>query len=301
MFNFIKKYLLNLLLIVSLFFLINYFVKINILEKIKSLDISDSKYFCFSIILILISRLLEYFAWFRITQGQNINFNKRKTFSIWSMSEVIKYIPGKVFFLYSKFSLYSNFESKKIIYCLYSEFFLSLISLFFLIIIFFPLSNYFIEINILIYLIISLIFIICSVAFYFVLVNKIQIFFKLNLEIKLKKIIDVIIIYLFSIIIYAFSLVSLFFSINNNLDIHMTGLVIFNFFVSNLASIVIFFIPAGIGVRELFFIEFTSTLILSDLVYCIVILRFLTIIVELLMYLTNLFANRFTQNIYNKL
>tara|TARA_X000000950_G_scaffold287495_1_gene400008 strand:- start:22408 stop:23310 length:903 start_codon:yes stop_codon:yes gene_type:complete len=300
MFNFIKKYLINLLLLLSIFFLVRYFYNINILEQMKRFIIYDYSLFFYSLIFIFFSRILEYFAWYKITKDQNINFNLINTYLIWTKSEIIKYIPGKIFFLYSKFSLYKKFDNKKVYFSLFAEFTISLISLIILILFLFKFTIFNDHFNSNIYYFLLFFIILLGHFICNFLLKKFDRKFNFDLNLSMINFYKIAIAYLFSIFFYAVSLVFLFLSINANYGFDSIINVIFVFLLSNFISILVFFLPAGLGAREYFFIEISAYVLLGEFSYCIVMLRVITIFLELMMFLSSYFLKLFNQNTYSK-
>lgn len=267
-----KKYLKNVAYILSLFFLIKVISEIKIETFQELLNLNKFNIF-FSIVLLTLSQLLIGLSWSNFL-NKNYNVKKKISFDLWLNSISAKYLPGKIaspilriednIFKGYKFELYNHMLTETII----------------LILINIVIGSYIFYKNIFNYL---TFFLIVNIFFSILFrLNKIE-FKKFKLSylknifyLELSSILSFLGIYFF---IKAFNL-------PNDFDLSLIYI-----FVSGL-SMLVFIVPAGIGIRESLFIEIgNSNSINTSLLASIgILLRVLNILVDLIFVIISLRA-----------
>ena len=253
----------------------------------------------FSYLLLILGLTLNFFTWQYITKKNEIFIKHKSAFKIFCTSELAKYIPGKIFSLVSKAWLYKekNFSLSKISQSIIEEHASSSYSNLFYIIIYFiffniVFKNFFLSICI---FLIYIIFPYLCINYF----NKFRIFFSKFFSIlknifsfKFSTIYTAVTFYILINLVFGFSFCV--FLIGSNLDtLSFINIVkiICSQSLGNLASVVLFFFPGGIGVKEV-----SSVLILKDsgfenLISLLIIYRILFIFAEISVWIFSVLLN----------
>lgn len=300
---------------ISSFFFIFFFLKKSFNENnIDIIDVYDlfiENYFSFiiSLLFLNIGIFLNFFIWQEITKKNNCDLNLSSSFYGFFLSELTKYIPGKVLTLATK-GFYYKMNKKNLLNISKSiliEQIASFKSLGFAIliylIIFHDLFYQYLGLNYFFIIIISL-----GVLFSIFFVNVIKFFLEkvrfLSNHVKILFNLEIIqtfkfcFLYLIANFFFSLSLLFIFIAFFYiNLDYFEIVKILSSLNIGNFLSMIIFFMPAGIGIKEIGTFYFVKDIgSLERILLILLIFRIFNILSEVILFLFSYLVKKIVKN-----
>ena len=262
-------------------------------------------YILLSFALLFLHYLFKYYNWYLITKFNNCNLNLKETIFTKSISEVGKYIPGKIWIYLYLLKVYrsNNISNGQVVICAYYEFIISIFSIIFYILYCLLWNPSFLDINMFLDdQLIILIFVIMLIIVQPKILNSIlRIRFirrrvSLIVDLSFSHIIFLIHLYVINIFIFSLSVYSLTYSLYPDINTFLIFYLGFAYYLASLIGFISIFSPAGLGVREASFIYFLFNLLPQSIIGIVsLLLRFSLLIVEF-----SLFGISYFHKLYNK-
>jgi len=249
-FSVLKKTLYVASLVMPIFYIVKHLMNINI----NAITLSYSSYLL-GLLLIMFALLTRLWTWNYLTMQFGVKISLLDSGKSYFMSQLAKYVPGKVGIFVIRIQAYSAFPQRTMITSMFIEYIIGIMAACQIVLLSLIFTNLVLPsyIRILALVCFGVLLLVLYPSIFSFLLDRIMIVFKRE-QIRpipsFQTIIKTLLLFFTSNIFNGIAFFAVFKSMNNSVSIADLPLIVGVYYGASLAGLVAFFAPAGLGVRE---------------------------------------------------